>query len=352
MKANKIYAVMDLTLRAREQGNILNPCFVSAPGLGKTEIMQQWCRERNMPSITLTSALLESPDIRGFPFTQVVNGKQRMTTAAPDFWPDEGKGVIILEEVNRGTTAVMNCWMALTDNRRGFDNYKLPDGWIVAACINPEGGDYDTNTMDPALKDRFEMFQVAYDKASFLSYMNGANWHKDIIRFVESNTWMYKTPEEIGNVVGSKYISPRTLSKLNNIIQAGFEKEDEMDFYVVELGVNVAKDFYNFRNNESPVTMMDITKNLKSALKRLEKFADPNNAKLGMISITVKDIIEENTIDDDTLVQVVTVLPVDLGTGLIRDLEFKRSDPTILNRLCNNHKGIKELFKSVLKYNK
>src|SRR5208282_4293675 len=128
MKPTAIFDVMDLARRARANGHIFNPVFVGAPGLGKTEIIQEWCETNNLPFVIITAATYEAPDFKGFPRVEVVNGKQRQTYATPDYWPDTGEGVIILEEINRGTTSVMNCMMSLTDKRRGFDGYKLPEG--------------------------------------------------------------------------------------------------------------------------------------------------------------------------------------------------------------------------------
>lgn len=352
MKPSKIFSILDMAKRANNLGMIFNPLFVGAPGLGKTEIVEQWCKEKDYPYITLTSALLEAPEIRGFPVVGIKDGKQKMSTAIPDFWPESGEGVIILEEVNRGQNSVMNCWMALTDKRRGFDNYKLPPGWIVVGCINPETSEYDVNTMDPALKDRFEIFQVDYDKESFLSYMKKSVWDEQIVSFVENNLWNYLPPEDVKNVVGAKYIAPRTMSKLNAARRATFDLDDELLVYTSILGNNVGRDFYAFLYNERPVFYSDIKNDTKNALSRLKKFCDPKNFKSGMISLTIKDILETSDITDELLVQVLGVIPVEQSTHLLERLIFKRNDKTFLKTLFKKHPEIKENFKAVLDYGK
>jgi hypothetical protein len=352
MKVKKIYDVMDMAIRARKNGDVFNPCFVSAPGLGKTEITQAWAKSRGLKSIVVSLSTIDPPDFKGYPIVQTVNGRQRLSFATPDTWPDEGEGVIILEELNRAPTSVMQCVLSLTDSRRGFDGYRLPDGWIVIGCINPENSEYDVNTMDPALKDRFEIFNVTYDKENFVSFMKETEWNKDVLMFVESGIFSYVEPEGIKNTPGAKYVSPRTLSKLNAVIKAGFDKEDEIMMYTTILGNNIGRDFYAFRHNESPVLYYDLMNNTANSLAKLSKFSDSKNFKGGMISLTIKDIVEVNEITDEMLVEVVKNIPVDQGTVLIRELEFKRKDKTVLQRICKNFPEVRSQFKSVLQYGK
>ncbi len=354
MKPNDISHVIDLAFRAREQGKIFNPLFVGPPGLGKTEIVEAYCKENKLPCVTLTSALLEPMDVRGFPNITTVNGRQRLSFAAPEFWPDSGKGVIILEELNRGTTAVMNAWMALTDARRGFDNYKLPDGWIVVGCINPENEMNDVNSMDSALKDRFEMYFVEFDKASFLRYIKDNSWHESVILFVETGTWQYKLPEDIGDAVGAKYTSPRTLSKLNTAIQAGLPGDIELETYNTVLGKIYGKTFYHFRYEDLPVSYNDLVTSPNKALRKLREFSNPKSYKNSHISITIKNIIENDTTDgaekisDDLLADVYLALPVDQANSLITELQYVRSDSSLMRRLAGAYPKIKAQIKDVL----
>lgn len=353
MRPSKIFDIMNLARRARQIGEVFNPLFIGPPGVGKSQIVQAWSKHNKLPFIDLRSAYLEAPDVIGFPSIENVDGRQTTVHNTPEFWPTDPnwEGVILLEEPNRGTTSIMNCWMQLLTDRK-VHKYELPKGAIVVGCINPEGSEYDVNTMDSALKDRFEMFQVSYDKESFLSFIKEEKWHKDIILFIESNLWSYLQPEEIKNVPGSKYISPRTLSKLNATLRASFPDEDEMLIFTTILGGNIGKDFYNFRHNESPVFYYDLLHAFPNAIEKLRKFSDPTNFKNGMIGITIKDILENGEIEDDLLVKLIKVIPVDQSTTLIKDLEFKRNDKTILTRICKKHSDIKEQFKSVLHYGK
>jgi len=349
MKPSAIFQVMDLARRAREKEFVFNPLFVGPPGVGKSQIVQQWCKQHNLPFIDLRAAFLEAPDLIGFPSIEVKDGRQVTSHNIPEFLPTEGEGVLLLEEPNRGTTSVMNTFMQLLTDRK-IHKYDLPKGWIIAGCINPESEHYDVNTMDAALRDRFEIFQVGYDKESFLQYMKEADWDRAIIDFVESNSWQYSPPESIGNTAGVKYNSPRTLSKLNAARKAGIPNELEVTVYESILGKNVGMMFYQFVHDSQPITYNDLLKSKKKALNKLRTFSDPENYKAGHIGITTRDIVENGEITNDLLAEVVLSIPADMGPALIRELEFKRklTAGTLLDQMITNFPEVKKYFRQVL----
>jgi hypothetical protein len=350
LKPTDILDILDLAMEARQRGNIFNPCFVGAPGLAKSALVQQWCRKKKIPFIDLRAAYLEAPDLIGYP-TVVRKGDRDVTAHnIPDYWPTEGEGVIFLDEVNRGTTSVMNTFMQLLTDRK-VHKYELPEGWIVVAAVNPENEEHDVNTMDAALKNRLEMFQIEFDKKDFVKYMISAEWDKSIINFVDTNTWTYIPPEEISKADGSQYISPRTLEKLNTVVQANVHENKSIEKIVYEaiLGRNVGMAFFQFKNNEMPVSYEELEnpRTYDFAIAKLKSFADPKNYKSGHISITIKDIVDKGTINDELLAKVVLALPADQGPVLIKELAYKRKDDTILNRIC---KGYPEVEKYLRKY--
>jgi len=353
MKPTKIFDMMDLAMRARDLGLTFNPLFVGPPGLGKSEIVQQWCGKEKIPFIDLRAALLEAPDLIGFPVVTMIAGRQTTVHATPDFWPTEGRGVIFLDEVNRGTTSVMNCFMQLLTERK-VKQYTLPQGWVVVVAINPENAEYDVNTMDPALRDRFELFEVSYDKSSFSEFMKSNDWDKSVVNFIESNVWQYVRPEELSNVPGAKYLSPRTFSKLNTALKAGINsKEDELIIFESVLGRNTGSSFFHFRHNESPVLFKDLVTDTKNALKKLKKYSNPEDLKNGYISVTVKDIIENDgeptLITDELLIDILKIIPADQAPQLVLDLALKRGDHKgeIFERLKKD-KDLKKLLSTIL----
>lgn len=355
MKPSSIGEVMDLAKRARENGFKLNPLFVGPPGIGKSEIVQQWCEENGYQFIDFRAAYREAVDLTGFPQPREVtdeNGNLRQQTLyfTPEFLPTKGKGVFFLDEINRGTTSVMNTFMQLLTDRC-IDKYKLPDGWIIAAAVNPENEHNDVNTMDTALKDRFMICEVNYDKRAFVKYMERTEWDPAVINFIESGTWKYCKPEDLGNIAGIKYTSPRTFAMLNAVRKSDVPKALEVDLYESILGKNIGRAFYQFVTDDAPVLYSDLVKNESRALKKIESFAaDTKNYKSGHLSITIKDIVDRNEISDELLAKVILALPADLGPSLIAELEYKRGIETnvLLYKLNKEFPKVRKYLQDVL----
>lgn len=352
MKAQDIMKVMDMAKRAREIGEVFNPMFVAPPGVGKSQIVQQWAKLNNYRVIDKRAAMMESVDLLGYPSVTVVDGKQRTVHNPPDFIPTTPgeKVVLFFDEINRANTSVLNCMMQLLTDRC-IDKAVLSEETIIVACVNPENGDNDVTSMDLALKDRFEIFEVEYDKKTFVEHIEDANWDSAVLLYVSSGTWQYKLPEEISGNDGSKYISPRTLSKLNAARKVGIPSELELTTYESILGKFRGKEFFSFVHKEQPVVYEDLIKNKKDALKRLAKFSNPKDYKSGHIAVTIKSLIDNSALlknEDDLLIAVCLALPADQVMPLLRELEFKLNKE-LLRYLSAKESKLGLYLKDVLK---
>jgi len=369
MKPSHIMTIMDTALEARKQGQIFNPLFTGEAGLGKSQIVQQWVKKQqqrnpNFGFLDLRIAYMEAPDLIGFPETEKdANGQIRTKHRLPEFWPtgEASEGLILLEEPNRGTTGVMNCLMQLLTDRK-VHNYKLPEGWLIAGCINPESSEYDVNTMDAALKDRFEEFEVEYDHMTFVDFIDSANWHESVQMFINSGIWTYKTTKEIGK--DGRYISPRTWSKVNAAELAGINKNRQLHRIVVNsiLGKDIGNEYHQFCYDSAPVTAQDILKDKKAALKRLEEQSNPSKYQGDMITATVESIeknygglkkdCQADQIDEETMVEVAKIIPADHAVNLIKACGYKQSKGQITSffkEFSARHPDLVKILKDSIK---
>lgn len=369
MKPSNIPAVLDLAWEARKQGRAINPMFTGEAGLGKSEITQLWVkkqRERNpnFGFIDLRIAYMEAPDLIGLPENEVLADGSRVTTHyQPNFWPrdENSEGLILLEEPNRGTTGTMNCLMQmLTDFK--IHETSLPKKWMVAACINPDSSEYDVNTMDAALKDRFVEFEVEYEHMTFVDFMDSADYHESVQMFVGSGIWTYKSTKEIGK--DGKYISPRTWSKVNAAEKAGVNKSRQLHrlFVTSILGKDIGNEYHKFCYDSAPVTAADILKDRTSAFKRLVIQSDKDTYQGDMIAATVESIekhygglkkdCKANEIDEDTMAEVAKIIPADHAVNLIKTCGYKQSKGQITNffkEFTGRHKDLVGILKDNIK---
>lgn len=371
MKPVNINKVLDLALEARKRNEVFNPLFTGDAGLGKSQICQQWVKKQretdpNFGFVDLRIAYYEAPDMVGFP-KEVPNAEAPdgfiTVHCLPDFWPRDpnSKGLLLLEEPNRGTVGVMNCLMQLLTDRK-VKNYNLPEGWIIAGCVNPDSAEYAVNKMDTALKDRFEEYEIEFDHNSFVSYIEKAKWDEQLINFVKSGTWMYKSAKELDK--DKTYISPRTLSKINAAEKAGLENDRDLHFMTARsiLGKEVGKDYHKFRFDEAPVLYSDLLENKKAALKRLKKMSSGNDYKGDMVAITVESITkhfvaqpeddhDNQLVGEDTMGEVAETIPADQAVNLIKQCAVKASTGNVrvyLSKFVKGRPKLVDVLKSSL----
>lgn len=354
MKPSEIFKVMDLARNARLQGRVFNPIFVGPPGIAKSAIVQQWAKQNGYGLIDIRAALREAPDLIGFPRVVVKDGKERTVNATPEMWPDSGKWVIFIDEVNRGTQSVMNAFMQLLTDRT-IGSHKLPEDVIIVSAINPEDEQNDVNTMDSALKDRFEFFYVEYDKKDHLAYMKANEYNQTVINWVET-MWTYARPEKIGDGAGAKYLSPRSIEKLDTAIKAGAETmgvDFEKMVYTNILGQLNGQSFFKFKTDDRHVTYKEIKdkRSRSRALERLKTLCNPEDYKAASVSLTCSDIIENGSdIEDELLVEVILTLPADQSPDLLYRLEQKRGlkHNELSNRIIKDYPTVYKHFHNTL----
>lgn len=371
MKPSKIPDILDLAFSARNNGYVLNVNFIGHAGLSKTEQVIQWVnkqrkRNPNFIMITMRCATIEHVDLIGLPVTEIRDGKKVTDHYTPAFWPQDpdAEGVLFLDEFSRSNTSVMNCLMQLTDVSRSVGPYyKLPEKFIIVGANNPESSDYDTNTADTALKDRFVHFDIDYDHNGFVDFMETHDFCNHIQTFVKSGAWVYKEPSSLGKE--GVYISPRTWSRLNAAHKSGGLQDKTMhrQLCLSILGKGIGSEFWKFVHTEAPVTAQDLLANKSAALKKLKEQSNPNNYKGDYITITIESICKhyggrepkEGEIGEELMVEVATIIPSDLALDLLRNCGQSgkgTNTATFFKDLTAKYPNLVEVLKANLKVNK
>lgn len=367
MKPSRIIEVLDLAWQARQKGQIFNPNFVGGAGLGKSAVCRQWVKmmrekvDPNFGFIDLRGSYMEAPDMIGIvEITTDAEGKKRTSHCLPDFWPTSGNGLLLIEEPNRATTGVMNTFMQMLQEREVGPHYKLPEGWLIAACINPDDPSYDVSAMDAALKNRFVEFEVEYDHNTFCEYMSRNNWDESIQAFVKSGAWVYKEANSLGK--DGKYISPRTWEQVNAAQIAGAMEDKQLHRTILAsiLGKDLGNELWRFIHDDAPVTAADLLKNKAKALKKLREQSKPEAYQGDKISVTIESIVKnyggekatKEQIDEETMVEVAKIVSSDQAVVLLKEIGLKAYSSDVkgfFTRFSTKYPELLHILKSNIK---
>ncbi|MDB4945823.1 MAG: ATPase [Labilithrix sp.] len=157
--------------------------LVGRHGIGKSEFLEGWARERGVRPYVLDLSLLEATDLTGIPYIE--RGTTRF--APPATLPPSDAAeptVLVLEELNRCDRSVRQPCLQLLTTRR-LNEYRLPTGCFLVACVNPPETGYDVDEIDEALASRFVTVHVEPDRAAWLAWARTSGVPEVVVSFVE-----------------------------------------------------------------------------------------------------------------------------------------------------------------------
>jgi hypothetical protein len=94
---------------------------------------------------------------------------------------------------------------------RVLNDYTLSPGWLPAAALNPSGGEYDVEELDPALLSRFTRVTVVADPEEWLAWAETAGVHRDVLAYVRHDPKVFH---------GGDWSNPRAWKYASDHLQA------------------------------------------------------------------------------------------------------------------------------------
>ena len=179
-------------------------------GVGKSQVLESFTRKKGLEFIARDLSLMEPPDLVGLP--RLDGAVTRYLP--PAFLPTGGKGVLVLEEINRAPSYMRApCLQLLT--ARCLNDYRLPDDWWVAAAINPAEDGYDAAYLDPALESRFVQLNVVADPHEWSVWAHENDIHPQVVSYVEADPTAFDSPVS----------SPRSWAHVSDLLKALPDKD-------------------------------------------------------------------------------------------------------------------------------
>lgn len=197
-------------------------------GIGKSSIIAGIFKKMGYKVITIFLGQKADPgDVIGLPHKHEIviedGSKIWVTTfASMDWWPTDpnGKYIIFLDELNRAKPEMMQCIMDLVLNRM-MNGRALPEHTRIIAAINPSNnGQYQVEDLDPALLDRFNVYELKPDVDEWISWAIETQIHDAVIGFITKHGETFLDPPteigESGTNSGTVTPSRRSWERVSN----------------------------------------------------------------------------------------------------------------------------------------
>lgn len=149
------------------------------PGIGKSSIVWQTAESHQLNFIDLRLSQLAPTDLRGLPVAE--GGVSRWYP--PEFLPQEGAGILFLDEINLAPPAMQGMAQQLILDRR-VGSYTVPAGWFIWAAGNRKEDWAAVYDMPAPLANRFLHLEVEPDVESFKRYALANGVQEQVIAFL------------------------------------------------------------------------------------------------------------------------------------------------------------------------
>ena len=218
------------------------PYLVGGPGLGKTTIVKDICKDMGIDCSVLSLAQYDPGELGGWPVPSADG--TTMQRMRPDWMPSEGKGVLFIDELVQGPVPCQNIAAQIVNERRVGPHY-LPDGWVVVTAGNRTSDRAGANTMPTHLRDRLTFVPVEADLEDTIAYFSMVGVDTRIRSFLRFRPeFLHKFDRDVDSCP-----SPRSWQRASVIINLGMSPKASMQALMGQIGEPAAIDFMGYLEN-------------------------------------------------------------------------------------------------------
>lgn len=222
-----------------------NVMLWGAPGIGKSDFWKQIAA--NMGNIPINDRLrastLQPVDLMGMPVpdheSQVMIWYQM--GLLPDADRDGPVGILHLDEINTGSQMVQGGLMQLTLDKQ-IGDYRLPEGWMIAASGNRVSDRASANRMSSALSNRFAHYEIAVSVDAWCKWALANGVPAAYVAFIRFRPELLHSfePDRVINA------TPRTHAMAADMIEAGLDPQTELQAIAACIGDGPASEVTGF----------------------------------------------------------------------------------------------------------
>jgi hypothetical protein len=258
------------------------PVMLCGPhGIGKSELFKTAADRIGIRFITRDLSLMEPTDLAGMPYRDTAAGRTKY--APPAFLPQDGCGLLTIEEINRAPRFVQSpCFQMLTERR--LNDYVLPKDWLPMASMNPSDGDYLVDELDVALLSRFVLLHVRADVHQWAQWAETeGDVHPKVIEFARQNAGIFDPGET----------NPRSLTYLSNQVKV-WERTERDSEMLIDIATGLVSEtwavsFHQFiTGGDAPLSAGDIVEDYARHRKKVNKWVA--SGKLDLVRASMQPL--------------------------------------------------------------
>ena len=290
------------------------PVFLwGPPGIGKSSIVSQIAKNRDIGFIDLRLSLLDPTDLRGIPFFDT---KDNTAVWAPaSFLPDGSvkEGILFLDELNTAAPMVQaSAYQLILDRKIG--EYTLPEGWAIVAAGNRESDRGVVFRMASPLANRFVHLDMEPSLEDWQVWAKKSNINETIIAFTSYRPdalFAFNTQND-----SKAFATPRTWEYVNEILLSNPEDDLLMDLVKGAIGEELAASFLGFKSVASKLP------NIDAILDGTETSVPNETSALHILCTSLSMRIDEETraAQLDNLLRYTLNLPGEFAVMIVQDL--------------------------------
>ena len=233
--------------------------LIGAPGIGKTQIMEQIARECDIALVSYTITHHTRQSAIGLPFIleKEFGGKKysvteyTMSEIIGSVYEqmektDRKEGILFIDEINCVSETLAPTMLQFLQCK-SFGNQRIPEGWIIVAAGNPPEYNKSVREFDVVTLDRVKKIDVEPNFTVWKEYAYGAGVHGAIISYLELKKENFYQMET--RVDGKRFATARGWQDLSELLtvyeKLGMEVDQEVILQYIQ-HEKIAKDFANY----------------------------------------------------------------------------------------------------------
>lgn len=291
-----------------------------SPGIGKSDVVRQIAKRRNLDLIDLRLSQLDPVDLRGVPS---VDAEKRTTMwNKPDFLPTAGKGILFLDEINNAAQATQSAAYQLVLDRK-LGDYTMPAGWAIVAAGNRSTDYAIVNQMSSALRNRFTHINYEVNNEDWCEWALHNNIETEIVGFMRFRPMLLNefeprndSAEERTRMQQMKnaqaFATPRSWEFLSRMLKQKPPSEIEYELYCGIVGEGAAAEFMGYVKHYRDMPSLDAILLSPSTAPVPEQLATLYAVATGIATKATEDNM-------DRVVKYVLRLPAEFQVLAIRD---------------------------------